>query len=115
MNNNPNVPNDSIQMELQSKVDERREYAAAFPRTTMAGMLMAAAIAALAVTSLIQTDQQAAANSSGPVARAPALASIPLSVPPDSGQVQFFGYLEFEYLAGGLPGFGALPSTSRAQ
>ena len=122
MNNDPKVPNDSIQTDLQSKVGTRSEHTAspkaALSRTTMAGVLMAAAIAALAVTSLIHGNQQATARSDIAMAPTQPVPVAPLSVPLDSGEVATFafGYLVFERdPADGVPGFAALPPGAPAR
>jgi hypothetical protein len=83
MSNDPNVPKDLIQTELQSEV------AAAFPRTAMAAMLMAAAIAMLAFTTFVHRDQPAAANAVLASAPAPSMASVPVQRPQ-------LGFLEYE-------------------
>lgn len=103
MNNDPNVPNDSIQTELQSEVGAHSEHTVAFPRTTMAGMLILAALATFAVTTFVQSDRQTA-NA--------ALASAP--TPTASLQSRSFalGFVEFEdFLSGGVPGL--VPPRSR--
>jgi len=102
MNNDPKVPKDFIQTELQSKVGAPNGHTASpktvLSRTAMAGVLMVAAIAALAITTLARSDQPAAANSAVATAPVPSMASVPLSVPHDNGEVQTFsfGFLEFE-------------------
>ena len=83
-------------------------------RTTMATILLVAAIAALAITSLIQSNERATAQSSGIVQAAP----IPLAVPLDSGEVGpfAFGHVEFDQNpAGGVPGFSSWPPGSPRQ
>jgi hypothetical protein len=118
MNNNPKVPEVPILTEQQSDVDARNGHTVsprvALSRTTMAAVLMAAAIAALVLAGIAHSDRQAA---NAAPATAPSMASVPLSMPLDSGEVRFaFGYLEFEdFLVGGVPGLVALPPKSRAQ
>jgi hypothetical protein len=108
MNNDPKVPKDFILTELQSKVgahDERTASPkAALSRTAMAGVLMAAAIGALAVTTLAHSDQKATANAVVATTPAPSAASAPV-------RPFTFGHLEFEYLSGGVPGLVAPPSS----
>lgn len=105
MNNDPKVPKEFIHTELQSEVGARGERTDSpkikLSRTALAGVLMAAAIAALAVTTLAHSDQKAAANAVVAGAPAPSMASVPV-------QPFTFGYLEFE--SGGLPGVVASPS-----
>jgi hypothetical protein len=87
-------------------------------RATMATVLIVAAIAALAITSLIQSNKRATAQSGVVIQRAPSMATVPLSVPLDSGEVGpfAFGHVEFDQNpAGGVPGFSSWPSGSRAQ
>ena len=82
-------------------------------RETMATALIAAAIVALATTSLIHGQEQATTQSAALATPAPSRPALPLSIPLDSGEVGpfAFGYLVFENdPADGVPGFGPLPS-----
>jgi hypothetical protein len=122
MGNDPKVPKDFIQTELQSKVGARSEHTAsskaALSRTTIAGVLMAAAIAALAVTSLIHSNRQATAQIDIAPVPARVVTAAPNFVPPDSGDLGpfAFGYLEFDWdPARGVPGFSAVLPKSRQQ
>ena len=93
-----------------------------FARTTMATVLIVAAVATLVITSLIRPQAPAAAQT--PLAAetapqsAPTAATIPMSVPPDTGDVGHFafGYLVFDWdpqAPGGVPGFDSWPPGSR--
>ncbi len=89
-------------------------------RATMATALIVAAVAALAITSLIQSNERATAQSPISVQGAPAALTVPLSVPLDSGEVGpfAFGYVVFDWdpaAAGGVPGFDSWPPASRPQ
>ena len=87
-------------------------------RETMATALIAAAIVALATTSLIHGQEQATAQSVALATPAPPPPTLPLSVPLDSGEVRpfAFGYLVFENEpADGVPGFGPLPPGASAR
>ncbi len=81
-----------------------------FARTTLATVLIVAAIAALAVTSLIQSNKRASAQ---PRALAqPALATAARSAALDSGAAGHFafGHVEFDWApADGVPGFDSWP------
>ena len=88
-------------------------------RTTMATVLIVAAIAALAITSLIQSNERATAQSRAVVQPAPSMADgaafrsarIPArSVPLPSAMWSSIGRP-----AGGVPGFDSWPPGSRAQ
>jgi hypothetical protein len=75
-------------------------------RTTMANALIVAAIVALAIASLVQSNVPATAQT------APSAATVPLYIPRDSGEVSrfAFGYVEFDWdPAAGVPGFGSWP------
>jgi hypothetical protein len=80
-------------------------------RATIATVLVAAAIAALAITSLIHSNERATAQSH--LAQpAPSMLTVPLSIPRDSGEIGpfAFGYVEFDWdPAGGVPGFSSWP------
>ena len=96
----------------------KREQASArfdvLARTTFATVLIVAAIAALAITSLIQSNKRASAQSRAPAQRA--LATVPLFVPHDSGAAGpfAFGHVEFDRApADGVPGFDSWPPGSR--
>ena len=83
----------------------------------MATVLIVAAIAALAITSLIQSNERATAQSPVVVQGAP---SVPRSVPLDSGEVGpfAFGHLVFDWdpaAPGGVPGFDSWPPGARPQ
>jgi hypothetical protein len=113
MINNPQVR--KIFPKPQSQVEwfGRPVTAYAFGRTALATTLMVAAIAALAITSLIQSNQGATANSGVSIQAAQSVPATPFSVPLDSGEVGpfAFGYLVFEDdPANGIRGFGPLPS-----
>jgi hypothetical protein len=96
-------------------------------RTTTATVLIVAAMAALAITSLIRTHQPATAQTPVVAQAAPTAAMVPseisLSVPLDSGDVGqgdighfAFGYLVFDWdpqAPGGVPGFDSWPPGSR--
>jgi len=87
-----------------------------FARTTMATALIVAAIAALAVTSLVQSNKRASAQSRAPAQ--PALATAPRSAPFDPGAAGHFafGHVEFDWApADGVPGFDSWPPGSRKQ
>jgi hypothetical protein len=85
-------------------------------RETMATVLTAAAVAALAITSLIQSHQRATAWSA--VLAGPAASLVPTSAPPDTRDVGpfAFGHLVFDWnpaAPGGVPGFDSWPPGSR--
>jgi hypothetical protein len=79
-------------------------------RTAMATVLIVAAIVTLAFTSLIQSHQRATAQSRVVIKPAPSMATVPLSIPLDSGELGpfAFGFLIFDWdpgTPGGVPGF----------
>jgi hypothetical protein len=87
-------------------------------RATMATVLIAGAIAALAITSLMHSHDKATAQSHVPAASASATRAVPSSVRRDSGQVgRFaFGHVEFDWdpdAPEGVPGFDSWPAGSR--
>ena len=87
-----------------------------FARTTMATALIVAAIAALAVTSLVQSNKRASAQSRA--LAQPALATAPQSALFDPGAAGHFafGHVEFDWApADGVPGFDSWPPGSRKQ
>ena len=80
-------------------------------RTTN-GLIAAAAIAVLAITSLTQSNAPATAQSRDVMKAPPSAATVPLHIPLDSGEVNrfAFGYLEFDWdPAAGVPGFDSWP------
>jgi hypothetical protein len=86
-------------------------------RTAMATVLLAAAIVTLAITSLIQSQQRATAQSPDAIKAAPALIAVPPSVPLVSGPAGpfAFGFLVFDWdpdAPGGVPGFDRWPPES---
>jgi len=92
------------------------EFGRLSSRQAVAAVLLVAAVAALAVTSLIQSHQQATAQSAIVAAPAPLMGA--MSVPFDSGAVGpfAFGHVEFDWhpaAAGGVPGFDSWPPGSR--
>ena len=94
----------------------RRGFGRISDRETMAAVLIAAAVAALAVTSLIQSRDQATPPSS--VLARPAASTVAASVPTGSREVGpfAFGHVEFDWgpaAAGGVPGFDSWPPGSR--
>jgi hypothetical protein len=110
MVNDPQVPNVLSSGEIQSGV-----VSPMFRRTTIATALMIAAVAALAITSLPQGNERAAATN---LIQAAHSTTVPMSLPLDSGEVGpfAFGYLIFENdPAGGVAGFGPLPPRPLAQ
>jgi hypothetical protein len=85
-------------------------------RATMATALMAAAIASLAITSLIHSKRATAQSSLAHPA--PSMLTVPLSIPPDSGELGpfAFGHLEFDWdPASGVPGFNSWPPGARSR
>lgn len=91
-------------------------------RTTLATVLIVAAMAALAMTSLIRTYQPATAQTPAVAQAAPAAAMVPSELPPsvplDSGDIGHFafGYLVFDWdpqAPGGVPGFDSWPPGTR--
>lgn len=81
-------------------------------RTTTATALIVAAIAALAITSLVHSHGRATAQSGNVMQAAPSAATVPHYVPLHSGEVgRFaFGYLEFDWDPSvGVPGFDSWP------
>ena len=96
----------------------RHEFRRISTRETMATVLIVAAIAALAITSLLQSHQQATAQSGVLAKPSPLRPTLPLSVPLDSGDVGpfAFGHVEFDWAPaapGGVPGFDSWPPGSR--
>jgi hypothetical protein len=90
------------------------EFGRVSARKTMATVLIVAAIAALATTSLIQSQEQATARS-GILARSPP-STLAMSIPLDSGEVGpfAFGHVEFDWgPAGGVPDFDSWPPGSQ--
>ena len=105
-------------MDLVSNGERPATPSGVLARTTMATILLVAAIAALAITSLIQSNERATAQSFSAVPAAPSAATIPLAVPLDSGEVGpfAFGHVEFDQNpAGGVPGFSSWPPGSLRQ
>jgi hypothetical protein len=99
-------------MESGAKSEKTSARLEVFARTTVATALIVAAIAALAVTSLIQSNKRAAAQSRA--LAQPGLATVPLSVPLDSAGHFAFGHVEFDWApADGVPGFDSWPPGSR--
>ena len=92
MINNPQVSHILGSAEIQSKVATRM-----FRRTTIATALMMGAVAALAMTSLAQSNERATAKSNS-IQTAQSTPTVPMSLPLDSGEVGSFafGYLVFE-------------------
>ena len=89
-------------------------------RATTAAALIVAAIAALAISSLIQSDERAAAQSRAVMRPAPSMATVTSTVPPHSGEAGSFafGYVVFDWNPedpGGVPGFDSWPPGSRPQ
>jgi hypothetical protein len=85
-------------------------------RATMATALIVAAIASLAITSLIHSKRATA--QSHLAQPAPSMLTVPLSIPLDSGEIGpfAFGHLEFDWNpADGVPGFSAWPSGARSR
>lgn len=83
-------------------------------RAAFASVLIAAALGALAITSVFKANDRATAQSGAAVARAPQVFG---SVPLDSGEVGpfAFGYVEFDWdpsAPGGVPGFDSWPPGS---
>ena len=105
-------------MEIVSNGGHPATPSGVLARTTMATILLVAAIAALAITSLIQSNERATAQSGSVVQAAPSAMPIPLAVPLDSGEVGpfAFGHVEFDQNpAGGVPGFSSWPPSSPRQ
>lgn len=87
-------------------------------RQAMATVLIAAAIVALATTSLFHPQEQATAQSLALAPPVPLPPASPLSVAVEPGEVRpfAFGYLVFENAtAEGVPGFGPLPPGASAR
>lgn len=88
-------------------------------RGIMATVLIVAAVAALAITSLIHSHGSAGAQFLLPVpSSAPAALAVPRHVPADSGEVApfAFGYVEFDWnpaAPGGVPGFSSWPPAAQ--
>jgi hypothetical protein len=87
-------------------------------RTAIATFLIMAAIVALAITSLVQNNERATAQSPDPIQAARLTLTVLPSVPPDSGEASQFalGHVEFDRAAaapGGIPGFDAWPPGGR--
>ena len=113
MINNPQVP--GIQSEVEKERRSHNRISGVFAPTTMATALLVAAIVGMAVTSLMQGNQPATAESDTPLQ--PVLAA--LSVPLDSGEggaPSSHGYLEYEsFVDGRVPGFDQMPRRAVAQ
>lgn len=98
---------------MQTNRSDATNRADVLARGTAAAVLMVAAIAALAITSVIRGNQPANAQSGAAVQPAPRAFSVPL----DSGEVGpfAFGYLEYDWdpnATGGVPGFDSWPPGS---
>jgi len=94
----------------------RRAMGRVWERETLATALIAAAVAALAITSLIQSREKATAQS-GVLAR-PAPSTVATSGSSRFGELGpfAFGHVEFDWgpsAAGGVPGFDSWPPGSR--
>ena len=99
-------------MEAGAKNEQASARLDVFARTALATALIVVAIAALAVTSLIQSNKRASAQSRA--LAQPALA--PRSAPLDPGSPGHFafGHVEFDWApADGVPGFDTWPPGSR--
>jgi hypothetical protein len=85
-------------------------------RAAMATALIVAAIASLAITSLIHSRRATAqSHLAQPV---PSMLTVPLSIPLDSGELGpfAFGHLEFDWNpANGVPGFSSWPSGTHSR
>ena len=85
-------------------------------RIAVTSMLVAAAMAALAITDLIRSNGRASAQAATVIQAAPSSLTIPLTAPSYSGEVGpfAFGYLEFDQNpANGVPGFSSWPPGSQ--
>lgn len=105
-------------MEVDSNGEQATTPSGVLTRTTMATALIVAAIAVLAITSLVQSNGRATAQSRHVIQVAPSVATVPLSIPLDSGEIGSFafGYVEFDQNpAGGVPGFGSWPLGTQRQ
>jgi hypothetical protein len=94
----------------------RRAFGRIWEREWLAAALIVAAVAAPAMTSLIQSREQATAQS-GLLAR-PAPLTVAASGSSRSGELGpfAFGHVEFDWgpsAAGGVPGFDSWPTGSR--
>jgi hypothetical protein len=117
MINDPQVSNPAVSREAQSKVASRAG-ARASGRATMATVLILLAVAALAITSVLQSNERATAQSEPSMQSALLPSVTATSVTSDSGEVApfAFGYLVFENdPAHGVHGFGPLPPRSTSQ
>lgn len=118
MINDPHVSKLGGSAEIQSPVAPSATHSQAFWRVSIATALMLAAVATLAITSVLQSNERATAQSGHSVQSA-LLPLVPAtSVPLDSGEVGpfAFGYLVFENdPAQGVHGFGPLPPRSTSQ
>jgi hypothetical protein len=121
MINIQSTPNDPRVETIQTHAPTIGERAIApsriFARTTLATVLIGAAIAALAITSLAQSNERAAAQSRVLIQPA-SVRTVPLSVPSDFGDVGpfAFGHVEIDWnpsAPGGVPGFDSSPPGSR--
>jgi hypothetical protein len=103
-------------MEAGAKTKQAAARPDVFARTTVATVLIVAAIAALAITSLIQSNKRASAQSRA--LAQPALSTAVQPAPRDSGAAGHFafGHVEFDWApADGVPGFDFWPPGSRKQ
>jgi hypothetical protein len=83
-----------------------------FARTAMAAALFVAALAALAITSVVHGHELATAPSDAVIQAVPSIAAVPMSMPLDSGEIGpfAFGHVEFDHNpAIGVPGFSSWP------
>ena len=99
-------------MEVVSNRTESTTPPGVLSRTRRAAGLTIAALVALAIASLVQGNVRATAQSGDVMQAAPTVATVPLYLPLDSGEVSrfAFGYLEFDWNpAAGVPGFGSWP------
>ena len=118
MINDTQVSNLGGSAKTQSPVASRATISHVFGRAIIATALMVTAVAALAVTSLVQSHDRATAQGDNSIQAVQSPPVEPTSVSLDSGEVRpfAFGYLVFENdPAGGVHGFGPLPPRAPAQ
>jgi hypothetical protein len=117
MINDTQVSNLCDSTETQSKVADRAS-ARVCGRASLATVLGLLAVAALAITSVLQSNERATAQSEHSMQSVWLPSVQATSVPLDSGEVGpfAFGYLVFENdPAQGVHGFGPLPPRSTSQ
>ncbi len=111
----PNAPGvKTLQMRPATSGGQVSATSGVFARTTMATLLIVAAISALAITSLAQSERAQSSVSVQPESLRVVRASVPLN-PAEVGRFAF-GHVEIDWdpsAPGGVPGFDSWPPGSQ--